>query len=251
VSLGLHYEAAPPPPPDPAVERARWEQIRAQHKSLGYFDIAYNHGTGDSGTLLTGRGWDRDTAANGPGHNAGGRTIVWLGDNAHIPSPAALRTIVAWKAEAWKRGYTGQLVPHSFFVPTQCCGDYLRGWLASGMPLDNAADWADVWAEIERQLAMGKIAIIQNNQTGALYAYDGMVKDYLGSPDRLQILKATGHITETQAPVPLLPQQIDSIPDCASVVDLEPVEGGPALTHDELVDAVKEGITGTVLSPAP
>jgi hypothetical protein len=106
-----------------------WEDIRQQHLRAGYNDVAYNFAACNHGHRLEGRGWGRDSAANGPGHNGGSRAICWLGGDADEPSAGALRVISEFAREAFARGLVPPLRPHSSYVPTSCCGDALRGWI--------------------------------------------------------------------------------------------------------------------------
>jgi hypothetical protein len=106
----------------------QFEGIRRQHKASGYRDIAYNFGTCNHGIRQEGRGWDADTAANGPGHNSGGRAILWIGGDQDVPSIEAEYDIALFAREAFARGLQPPLRPHSSYVPTSCPGVLLRGF---------------------------------------------------------------------------------------------------------------------------
>jgi hypothetical protein len=218
----VHWEAGAPPPPQPFIEALRWADIKRQHLAKGYHDIAYNHGVGDSGTLLTGRGWDRDSAANGTdangvNHNPGSRCICWLGGPGYLPSRAALATIRAWVAEARRRGYTAAVVPHSYWVATQCCGDFLRAWMALGMPITASAPVPAPPAASPQEDDMPQAQIAPPG-SHTVWITDGITKRPIngGDPERVEMGKLgliSGSWTAcTQA-------LFDSIPDVRTLQD--------------------------------
>jgi hypothetical protein len=108
---------------------SQWDRIKRQHLAAGYSDVAYNFGVCNHGHWFEGRGWGRDSAANGPGHNGGSRAIVWLGGTDDTPTQGALSVISQFAHQAFARGLVPPLRPHSSYVPTSCCGDWLRAWI--------------------------------------------------------------------------------------------------------------------------
>jgi hypothetical protein len=112
---------------------ADWAGVIAQHARQGYNPApAYNWGVCPHGIRMTGRTWARKSAANGTtAANRDYWAIVALNAPGDTPTPALEATLAALIDEA-PDCETRNVRPHSDFFATQCCGDELRAWVASG-----------------------------------------------------------------------------------------------------------------------
>jgi hypothetical protein len=110
-----------------------WAGVIAQHQHQGYNPPpAYNYGVCPHGVRLEGRTWARRSAANGTTEaNLNYWAIVALNAPGDIPSDAMLRELAALIDEAPDLE-ARNVRPHSDFYATQCCGDELRHWIATG-----------------------------------------------------------------------------------------------------------------------
>ncbi len=133
--------------------------VQAGHMAGEFNDIAYNHLVCPHGTVYEGRGFFRQTGANGYGevNRTYAAVCVMVGkDNpASWFTPAvqrALREILA----AWFAKGTGRTVKrHGFWTGSECPGPTIGPWVDSGkwkieggvtpVATDQIADWLDEW----------------------------------------------------------------------------------------------------------
>jgi hypothetical protein len=112
---------------------AQWERIKAERASEYGPDGAYNFGACIHGTTYVGRGWDRDSAANGQqggvNYNPGSRALCALVGTDDEWTPELERACADFAEEAFARGYPRPLKAHSDFVATACCGDNGRDFI--------------------------------------------------------------------------------------------------------------------------
>jgi hypothetical protein len=110
-----------------------WANVIAQHEAQGYRPSpAYNWGVCQHGVRMVGRTWAIRSAANGTTQaNLDYWAVVALNAPGDTPSDPLLTTLAHLIDEAPDTPV--RLVrPHSDFYATACCGDELRGWVASG-----------------------------------------------------------------------------------------------------------------------
>lgn len=107
-----------------------WQNQIAYHAANGYGDeSAYNFsGCNEHGIRMEGRGWGRDSAANGVDddpeiENLGSRALVMLIGSDDVITAQLERCVREFTEEAYLRGMSRPLRPHSDYVSTSCCGD--------------------------------------------------------------------------------------------------------------------------------
>ena len=107
---------------------ATWNGIVRQHQGEYRPSPAYNFGVCNThGQFFVGRGWELDSAANGPGQNRGSRALLVMVGPDDIITPTCERVVGEWAREAVNNhGMQWPLRPHSSYVPTACPGDQLR-----------------------------------------------------------------------------------------------------------------------------
>lgn len=112
-----------------------WANIKSQHAAVYGPQSAYNFAAcNEHGIRMEGRGWDRDSAANGQqdgvDYNPGSRAIVMLVGGEDILTPQLQNCVNDFANEAYARGMVRPLKAHSDFVATSCCGDNGRALVA-------------------------------------------------------------------------------------------------------------------------
>ena len=133
IGVVVHWEVA-----DPRTNHADCQSqvdgVRAYHLRQGYNDIAYNWLFCQHGGVFTGRGWDRQSAANGAGvpFNATHYAVCWMGGPGHTPTVEAYAACRRLLDEAAAREGATDWIAHSDCVATQCPGDDLRDWVHAG-----------------------------------------------------------------------------------------------------------------------
>lgn len=157
--LKIHYEGVGVPVVDHSKCAGRWTAIRNSHlanTAEGYSDVAYNWAVCQHGYIFEGRGWGKQTGANGNRslnltHNA----ILWMGGNAGVtvPSPAAVSAIKRVISYLRTKGAGNDILGHRDGYATSCPGDAMyslvkSGKLEPGVPTPPKDDMepVDVWA---------------------------------------------------------------------------------------------------------
>lgn len=122
---------------DHALCEDQWERIKLERSSEYGTDGAYNFGGCNShGIRMEGRGWNRDSAANGGEdgvwYNAGSRALCILVGTDDIITEQCQEMIRVFANEAVdQHGMQWPLRGHSEFVATSCPGDNLRAVIAN------------------------------------------------------------------------------------------------------------------------
>jgi hypothetical protein len=135
----LHYIGAGKiaPTGDHANCERFWENIKAQHAATYGPNSAYNFSACNAhGIRMEGRGWNRDSAANGQengvNYNPGSRALVMLIGADDVITPQLERAVAAFADEAIRyHGMEHPLKAHSDLVATGCCGDNGRAVVAA------------------------------------------------------------------------------------------------------------------------
>lgn len=128
--IGVHYTYRPVAAADHALCDDAIRQVQNAHMGKDWIDIAYSWLTCDHGSIYEGRGWGRRTAANGTNWgNEHYHAVCHVTDG--MPTELGIRAINTVLYEHGKR-YENDIHPHSWFKPTGCPGDQIRGLLASG-----------------------------------------------------------------------------------------------------------------------
>lgn len=106
---------------DHSVCERTWAGVASAHYARGSSGYTlYNWGVCDHGTVFKGRGWDRQSGANGTtASNVGWWAVVWIGGPGHIPTPAAIAAMSRLTDEAPGRK---DAEPHFVFTSTACPG---------------------------------------------------------------------------------------------------------------------------------
>lgn len=136
--LKIHYEGTSVPVEAHTKCAGRWTQIRNSHlanTAEGYSDVAYNWAVCNHGVIFEGRGWGKQTGANGSQalnrpHNA----ILWMGGTSGVtvPSDAAVAAIKGLVAYLRSRGAGKDILGHRDGYATACPGDAMYGLVVSG-----------------------------------------------------------------------------------------------------------------------
>lgn len=154
----IHYEGTGVPEGSHAGCATRWNMIRNSHlanTAEGYSDVAYNWAVCQHGYVFEGRGWGKQTGANGSQslnrpHNA----ILWMGGDAGVtvPSPAAVSAIKGLIRHLRTKGAGNEILGHRDGYATSCPGDPMYSLVKSGKLEPDAPteeddmEPVDVWA---------------------------------------------------------------------------------------------------------
>lgn len=100
----------------------------------GGADIGYNFGVCPHGRILTFRGWNTQTGANGTTFaNEHYLAIVYMANTDVDPFPEIAQDAIAWLyAQAFKKGVSRVVVPHQKWTGSGCPGDKILPWVNSG-----------------------------------------------------------------------------------------------------------------------
>lgn len=123
----------------PCLERAReWQRLHMDVR--GWVDLAYTGLYCNHGFAFAGRGAGVRTAANGT--NVGNQdwyAVTWLGGGDEVPTPEACAA-AAWWIDQLRRHGAGQAVNnHSDHKATQCAGNPIRHFIATGVLLPDGS----------------------------------------------------------------------------------------------------------------
>lgn len=157
--LKIHYEGTPVPVVAHSKCAGRWTAIRNSHlanTAEGYSDVAYNWAVCNHGTIYEGRGWGKQTGANGNQtlnrtHNA----ILWMGGTAGVvtPSAEAVASIKGLIQYLRSKGAGNDILGHRDGYATSCPGDAMYSLVKSGKlepdkpkPVEDDMKPVDVWA---------------------------------------------------------------------------------------------------------
>jgi hypothetical protein len=131
-ALILHHTVTATGPDEAAILR----QVQNFHMDTkGWQDVAYSWLVGQSGTIYQGRGWGV-VGGHTDGWNDQAHAVCFIGNSdTDAPSPAALASILAVKAESAAL-YGGHVTTrlHGDVNQTGCPGGRLRYWYNQGMP---------------------------------------------------------------------------------------------------------------------
>jgi hypothetical protein len=128
--------------PDGASDHSRCDDLmravqrgHLNHPTEPYVDIAYNHCVCPHGGVFEGRGFMRQSGANGTSYaNRNYAALcVMLGKNnpPAMFSPAAQRAVVGM-IRLWQQYGAEKVVkPHGYFTGSECPGSTIRAWMAS------------------------------------------------------------------------------------------------------------------------
>lgn len=130
--VAVHYGGSEPnPPPGTHAEcQATWRAWQNYHLSKQWVDIAYTAGFCNHGHVLAGRGYGVRTGANGTNDsNDRYYAFCWVGGGNAVPTQLAYDALEWLIADARVNGGAGDdVLPHSAFFATSCCGDLLRAF---------------------------------------------------------------------------------------------------------------------------
>jgi len=183
---------------------AQWERIKSERSNEYGPDGAYNFGACIHGERFIGRGWDRDSAANGVqdgiNYNPGSRAICALVGTDDAITPELERAIADFATEAVEQhGLDWPLRPHSSYVATACPGDGLRDFIdrfnsgarpsvdapaptPKGKTMYCAVEM--IWNEKSQPVASGKAYLISPNDR-PLRALAGAIDGQFGVPSEV------------------------------------------------------------------
>lgn len=130
VGVAVHHSAGP--------QNQAVRSIQDFHMDTNdWSDIGYNALVGEPGWLYVGRGFDA-RGTHSADENTSWLAVCYIGNtNNVVPSPAALSAIRWFYEESNRRaGRTLKYSGHGQLPgeATQCPGDWLRSWVAQGMP---------------------------------------------------------------------------------------------------------------------
>lgn len=153
--LKIHYEGTPVPEVAHSKCAGRWTAIRNSHLANtkeNYSDVAYNWAVCNHGTTFEGRGWGKQTGANGNQalnrtHNA----ILWMGGSSGVtvPSAAAVASIKELIRYLRSKGAGTDILGHRDGLATSCPGDAMYSLVKSGKlepTEEDDMEPVDVWA---------------------------------------------------------------------------------------------------------
>lgn len=142
--LAVHWSAFPVAK-NVEEEINQVRRIQDLHQiTRGWNDIAYSFLVGNSGNVYVGRGMKNRTASQGGRsksqtnyNNAYYLSVCWLGgaNNTDAPSKKAVRAV----KELWDE-IGGDLLPHSYFKDTECCGDAWRTLIENNLEYDTKTE---------------------------------------------------------------------------------------------------------------
>lgn len=151
----VHYEGTPVPVVAHSKCAGRWTAIRNSHlanPTEGYSDVAYNWAVCNHGTIYEGRGWGKQTGANGSQalnrtHNA----ILWMGGTTGVvtPSGEAVASIKELIRYLRSKGAGTDILGHRDGYATSCPGDAMYSLVKSGKlepTEEDEMEPIDVWA---------------------------------------------------------------------------------------------------------
>lgn len=150
----IHYEGTPVPVVEHSKCAGRWTAIRNSHLANtkeGYSDVAYNWAVCNHGVIFEGRGWGKQTGANGSqALNRPVNAILWMGGTSGVtvPSGAAVESIKELIQYLRLKGAGKYIGGHRDGFSTSCPGDAMYSLVKSGKlePKDDEMDPVDVWA---------------------------------------------------------------------------------------------------------
>jgi hypothetical protein len=186
---------------------AQWERIKAERASEYGPDGAYNFGACIHGERFIGRGWNRDSAANGQqngvNYNPGSRALCALVGTDDVITRELQEAVREFAEEAFARGFPPPLKGHSDFVATGCPGNAMRAVI----DMFNAGEF-----EEEEPVKPFYITKKSDSQVG-IWVTDGMWKRHV-LPDEWNFVLFAAQISKQPVPVPapLGDQWWDSLP---------------------------------------
>ena len=134
----IHYEGTPVPVVEHSKCAGRWTAIRNSHlanTAEGYSDVAYNWAVCNHGTIYEGRGWGKQTGANGSQTlNRDVNAILWMGGTSGVvtPSAAAVSSIKGLIRDLRLKGAGTFIGGHRDGYATSCPGDAMYSLVKSG-----------------------------------------------------------------------------------------------------------------------
>lgn len=150
----IHYEGTHVPDVAHSKCAGRWTAIRNSHlanTAEGYSDVAYNWAVCNHGTIYEGRGWGKQTGANGSQTlNRPVNAILWMGGSSGVtvPSAAAVASIKELIQYLRLKGAGKLIAGHRDGFSTSCPGDAMYSLVKSGRlepDKDEDMDPVDVW----------------------------------------------------------------------------------------------------------
>lgn len=155
----IHYEGTHVPEVDHSKCAGRWTAIRNSHlanTAEGYSDVAYNWAVCNHGTIYEGRGWGKQTGANGSqALNRPVNAILWMGGSSGVtvPSAAAVASIKELIRNLRSKGAGTFIGGHRDGHATSCPGDAMYSLVKSGKlepdvptPPKDDMEPVDVWS---------------------------------------------------------------------------------------------------------
>ncbi len=134
----VHYEGSEVPDVAHSKCASRWNSIRQahlNHPTENYSDIAYNWGVCNHGVIFEGRGWGKQTGANGSqALNRAHTAILWMGGTkgVTVPSAKAIAAIKEVIRYLRTKGAGKEIKGHRDGYATQCPGNALYALVKAG-----------------------------------------------------------------------------------------------------------------------
>lgn len=169
----IHYEGTHVPDVAHSKCAGRWTAIRNSHlanMAEGYSDVAYNWAVCNHGTIYEGRGWGKQTGANGSQTlNRPVNAILWMGGSSGVtvPSAAAVASIKELIQYLRLKGAGKLIAGHRDGFSTSCPGDAMYSLVKSGKlepDKDEDMDPVDVWAYKGKDESSDAYAYLRNTR---------------------------------------------------------------------------------------
>lgn len=171
----VHYEGTGVPEVAHDKCAGRWTAIRNSHlanTAEGYSDVAYNWAVCNHGTIYEGRGWGKQTGANGSqALNRPVNAILWMGGTGGVtvPSAAAVASIKELIRDLRSKGAGTFIGGHRDGYATSCPGDAMYSLVKSGQlepdkpePVEDKMEPVDVWAYKNKSQKVDAYAFLVN-----------------------------------------------------------------------------------------
>jgi hypothetical protein len=127
----VHYHGG-----KPAAQRGVYvaRNVEKIHLDNGWAGVGYNFMVDMDGKVYEGRGWD-GVGSQCPGFNRSGVGVYVAVGGDQVPTPEALRSVVALRDEVVRRrgGAGVREMGHKDGIATSCPGTYLYRWVHDGM----------------------------------------------------------------------------------------------------------------------
>lgn len=133
LGVTVHWYGSPRAVSREADFEAQLRAVQRAHQLGEFDDIAYNFVVSPWGVIYEGRGFGRQTGANGTSFaNQNYASVVVAIGKGDRPSRAAQDAVARVIAGYRARGAGGRVVPHGYWTGSECPGPDMRAWIAAG-----------------------------------------------------------------------------------------------------------------------